>query len=165
MPVNKKQAAVGGGAALTAMAAILLPYTSHWEGTRLIPYRDLGGVMTVCTGETRVQMRRYTPAECKAMLQRALKDEYGPKVLACVPGIDRNIFAFAALTDAAYNAGPAAACRSPMARAFRVGNWRAGCAAFKGWYDTVKGLSVKGLRNRRVEDKTWSETALCRKGL
>lgn len=156
---------VSGAAALAAMATIVLPFTVHWEGYSAVPYKDPVGIPTVCYGETRVEMRTYTKAECLTMLKAAIANDYGAQVQRCVPGIDRNLYAFAALTDAAYNAGTAAACRSPMAREFAQARWEAGCKRFKGWYDTARGVKLKGLRNRRVEDAIWSETALCMKGV
>ena len=146
--------------ALAAAALIVTPFTARWEGTRLDPYRDVGGVLTVCTGETRVEMRRYTPAQCDAMLQSAIRHDYGPPVLACVPELADNRYALAASIDAAYNAGTAAFCRSPMAARFRLRDWRAGCAAFAPWRATVKGRPVRGLQMRRRD-----EVALCNRGL
>lgn len=153
-----------GAAFVAAMAAIAMPYTSHWEGFRPNPYRDIGGKWTVCYGETRVEMKAYTKAECQAMLTKALASDYGAAVLKCVPTLPENIYAGAALTDAAYNAGAAAACRSPMARLFRERRWREGCEAFKGWYVTVSKKFVRGLANRRTDDVEWSERSLCMKG-
>lgn len=146
-------------AAIAAAALAVIPFLTVREGTRLVPYRDVGGVMTVCTGETRVEMRRYSPAECSTMLRTAITRDYAPKVLACAPELANNRAAFDASIDAAYNAGPAAFCSSPMAAQFRARDWRAGCAAFIGWRATVKGRPVLGLANRRRD-----EAALCAKG-
>ena len=150
----------GAAAAIAAATLLVLPFTAQHEGTRLVPYRDVGGVLTVCTGETRVAMRRYTAAECQAMLERAIASDYAPPVLACVPQLADNRFAFAAAIDAAYNAGVARVCRSPMAARFRLRDWRGGCAAFRGWVATVHGKPVRGLIVRREH-----EAALCARGL
>lgn len=70
-------APVGGGstgvlvAAIGATAAALvLTLVPRFEGTVLWGYRDIGGVITACTGHTRhaVLGRRYTAAECEAFL-------------------------------------------------------------------------------------------------
>lgn len=159
----KRQAATA--AAIAAMVAMTVPITSYWEGTKLKPYLDPTKTWTVCTGETRVPMRTYTRAECDAMLKRALATGYGPAVLKCVPQLEENIPAFSASTDAAYNAGAAAFCRSPMAAHFRARNWRAGCDAFAGWYVTSKGVPLRGLKNRRSLDQVMSERAICLKGV
>ncbi len=60
---------VGGGAAI-----LLIGLVGAWEGKRNDPYKDIVGVPTVCYGETRVQMRRYSDAECKDMLADGLAD-------------------------------------------------------------------------------------------
>lgn len=155
--------ATRGGAAVAAIAAAALLVTPHlqrWEGTRLTPYADLGGVMTVCTGETRVAMRRYSSTECAAMLDKAVRSDFAPPVLACVPQLAENRHAFAASIHLAYNVGTGAFCRSPAAARFRVRDWRGGCAAIVGWRATVKGQPVRGLQNRRRD-----EAALCARGL
>lgn len=147
-------------AAIAAVALFVTPFTGAHEGERLTPYKDIGGVWTVCGGETRVAMRRYTHSECQAMLSRAIASDYAPPVLACVPQLASNRYAFAASIDAAYNAGSTGFCRSPMAARFRVRDWRGGCAAFNSWRATVAGRPVRGLANRRRD-----EAALCSKGL
>lgn len=70
MAVNKKQVAGGGIAAALLLA---VPLIGKWEGKRNDPYLDIVGVPTVCYGETRVEMRRYSDDECKAMLQDAVR--------------------------------------------------------------------------------------------
>lgn len=45
------------------------------EGVRYEPYRDVAGVLTVCYGHTGVDIvpgKRYTQAECKAILDKDL---------------------------------------------------------------------------------------------
>lgn len=152
--------ATGAAAAIAAAIAIVLPFTEVREGTKLSPYRDIGGKLTVCTGETRVKMRRYTPAECRTMLERALREDYAPPVLACVPQLADNRYALAAAIDAAYNAGPRRVCASPMAARFRARDWHGGCSAYRGWIETAGGKWYRGLANRRN-----AEAELCRAGL
>ena len=116
-------------AVITAVAMVVTPFTAAHEGRTLTPVRPVpGDVLTVCHGETRVAMRRYTPAECTALLRKAITSDFAPPVLACVPQLADNRFAFAASVDAAYNAGPGRFCRSPMAARFRVRDWRGGWA-------------------------------------
>jgi lysozyme len=73
----------------------------------------------------------------------------------------------AALLDAAYNAGPAAVCRSPMVARINAGDLRAGCDAFRGWYVRSAGQERKGLVARRsgIGDGRKSERDLCLEGL
>jgi lysozyme len=147
------------GAALAAAVTIAVPLTATFEGLRTHPYRDPGdGRWTVCYGETERELRGYTRDECAILLKSREAKDYAPAVLKCVPGIDSRINVFAASIDAAYNAGVKAFCRSPMAAAFRRGDFAAGCAAFDGWYVTAKGKRLRGLVRRRA-----AERALCEK--
>jgi lysozyme len=151
--------ALGGGAFVTLALAIATPTVERWEGTRTAPYRDIVGVWTVCTGETRVAMRRYTSAECAAMLRRALESDYAPAVLAAVPALRDRPHQFAASISLSYNIGTTAFARSTVARRFNAGDWRGGCDAFLMW-ERAGGRVVPGLANRRR-----AERALCLTGL
>lgn len=150
----------GGLAAVvgTATAAILLPFVGAWEGTRNDPYRDIVGVWTVCTGETRVPMRRYSDAECAAMLDKSLAG-YARPVLARNPELAGHSSQLAAAVSFAYNIGGGAYDRSSVARHFSAGRWRAACDAMLRW-NMAGGRVVKGLDNRRR-----AERALCLRGL
>ncbi len=77
------QGGLVGGAVLAAAMALIQP----WEGLRTDPYNDIVGIPTVCYGETRVQMRRYTKAECSDMLKRTLESREAKAVLKAVPAI------------------------------------------------------------------------------
>ncbi len=152
---NNRTVAVGGsiGAAFVAVAlAISAPVIEGWEGTKTVPYRDIVGISTVCTGETRVEMRRYTPAECKAMLERTLASDFAPAVLKVVPGLQDRPYQFAAAISLTYNIGPAAFARSTVARRFNAGDWRGGCDAFLSWV-MAGGKRVQGLVNRREAER------------
>lgn len=146
-------------AVIAAAVLIVTPFTAAHEGLRTTPYRDLGGKMTVCYGETRIEMRRYTPAQCQALLSKALTSDYAPPVLKCVPQLAERKYPFAAMIDAAYNAGAGAVCRSRAAALFRERKWRAGCEALTNWRATVNGVKVRGLVNRRRD-----QVALCLTG-
>lgn len=142
-------------AVVTASVAFIAP----WEGTRLVPYRDLAGVWTVCSGETRVEMRRYSRAECDTMLRTAVSETYGQCVLKAVPGLRRRPDQLVASISLAYNIGCDAFERSTAARRFNAGDWKAGCNAFTKWVYSA-GKRVQGLVNRRE-----AERKLCLKGL
>lgn len=60
---------VGAGA-----AALLIGTVAMWEGKSNDPYLDIVKVPTVCYGETRVKMQRYTDAQCEDMLAEGLND-------------------------------------------------------------------------------------------
>lgn len=141
-----------------AAAAIMVPLVGGFEGKRNDPYADLIGKMTVCYGETRVEMRHYTDAECNDMLASGLVDFAGP-VLARNPELAGNGPQLAAAVSLAYNIGPAAYNKSTVARRFSEGRWRQACDAFLSW-SYAGGKRVQGLLNRRK-----AERAMCLKGL
>lgn len=144
---------VGAGAAAT-----LLLFVSAWEGKSNDPYKDIVGVWTVCYGETRVQMRRYSDAECKTMKADALVD-FAEPVLKRNPELRGRDNQLAAAVSLAYNIGSAGYNRSTVARRFSQGRWREACDAFLLW-NRAGGKVVRGLDNRRR-----AERALCLKGL
>jgi lysozyme len=139
-------------------AALLIPLVGQWEGKRNDPYLDIVGVLTVCYGETRVEMRRYTDAECEDMLAEGLGDFARP-VLARNPELRARPEMLAAATSLAYNIGGAAYTRSTVARRFSQGRFRDACDAFLMW-NRAGGKPVRGLTRRRE-----AERQLCLKGV
>lgn len=137
-----------------AAASVLVPAVASFEGKRNDPYFDSVNVLTVCFGETRVAMRRYSDAECNQMLAAGLAGFSGA-VLACVPGLKEKPHALAASASLAYNIGPAGFCRSTAARRFRAGDIAGGCDAFLMWR-FAGGREIRGLKRRRA-----AERAIC----
>jgi lysozyme len=145
--------------ALIALAVMIAtPLTAKFEGLRTKPYPDPGNpkILTVCFGDTAVPMRQYTPDECAVLLKARQARDYAPAVLKCVPGLAARTYAFAASVDFAYNAGTAAFCKSPMAKAFKANDYKTGCAKFRGYYVRGGGKVLKGLVRRRE-----AEASLC----
>lgn len=134
-------------------AAILVPTVMQWEGTRTVPYRDVVGIWTVCTGDTNnvIPGKVYSKAECEERLERQLIAHAKP-VMECVPALSRHPNKLVASVSLAYNIGPAAFCRSTVARRFNRGDWRGGCDAFLMW-DRAGGRRVPGLTNRRKAER------------
>lgn len=133
--------------------------TPQWEGTKLTTYRDIGGVLTYCTGATEdaIWGKTYTPAECAAQLDRDLA-RHAEGIEACLKPswsrlTDGQKIAF---VDAAYNIGVAAFCGSSMARRANAGDMAGACAALSMW-DKVNGVSVKGLTRRRAQERAICE--------
>jgi lysozyme len=146
-PGRKRLAVIIGTSAVAGLIAV----TAQWEGKSNTPYRDIVNVMTVCYGETRVEMRRYTDAECEDMLANGLADFAGP-VLKRNPelrGHDPQIIAAVSLS---YNIGGAAYNRSTVARRFSEGRWRSACDAIMRW-NMAGGRPVRGLTNRRASER------------
>ena len=142
----------------TGAAAALIATTAAWEGKSNVPYRDVVGILTVCYGETHQPMRRYTDAECKAMLSDRLADYAGP-VLERNPELRGHDSQLVAASSLAYNIGVANYRRSSVARLFSAGRWKEACDAFLKW-NRAGGREIKGLTNRRK-----AERAICLKGL
>lgn len=161
-PMDQPKGGAGKGKLIAMIgapaAALLIGTVSQWEGKRNDPYRDIVGVMTVCYGETRVQMRRYTDAECEDMLAEGLTDFAGP-VLARNPELRGRPNQLAAAVSLSYNIGIAAYRRSTVAKRFGAGDYRGACDAFLSW-SYAGGRQDKGLLRRRA-----AERDICLRGL
>lgn len=160
-------------AMVAAVVAALVAFTPQWEGMDKVARRDAIGTghpVTYCYGQTdefgTVRIgQRFTKIECDAKLAESL-----PRYVAGVAKCATRAFpvkVWAALVDAAYNAGPAAVCRSPMMAHMNAGRYEAGCNAFSGWYVRSAGVVRKGLIARRSGvpgDARKSERDLCLEG-
>lgn len=147
-----------GRPALTAVVAasmlISVPFIAEKEGLRTDPYRDIAGIATVCYGETKVPMKKYTPAECKEMLEKSV-EKYATPVLEMTPSLLNKPYALAAATSLAYNVGLTNYKNSTARKRFNAGNFAGGCAGIKLWDKArVNGKlqTVKGLVNRRADE-------------
>jgi lysozyme len=150
---GRRARGVGGAAGLAAIVAGATALIQQWEGLARDPYRDMVGVATVCYGETRVAMRRYEPAECAAMLDRALGSDLAPQLIRLVPALPEHPGPFVASLSLAWNIGVGAYGRSTVARRFNAGDWRGGCDAFLMW-NRAGGRIVRGLARRRAAERT-----------
>lgn len=156
-PIERKPKQFGKGSLVAlvgaAAAAVLVPTVQSWEGRKLVPYRDIVGIWTVCDGDTAnvVPGQVQTPAQCDERLERQLVAHAKP-VLACVPELSDKPNALAASVSLAYNIGPRAFCGSTAAKRFRVHQWRLGCEAFLSW-NKAGGRVVKGLERRRQAER------------
>lgn len=134
-----------------AAAAGLMALTPKWEGTKLTTYRDLGGVLTYCTGATENAQwgKTYTPEQCREQLDKDLAS-HADGVKPCLPWDRLTDGQKIAFVDTAYNIGVAAFCKSSMARKAKAGDMAGACAALMLWVN-VNGKPVQGLVNRRTE--------------
>lgn len=141
-------------------ATALLSFTPAWEGTKLSTYRDMGGVLTYCTGATENAHwgKIYTPEQCRAQLDRDL-ERHAAGIARCVPMDRLTDGQKVAFVDAAYNIGVGAFCGSSMARRANAGDMAGACDALLMW-NKVGGKEVRGLTRRRA-----AERELCLKGL
>lgn len=131
-----------------ASIAIATPTISSWEGFRGKPYRDIGGVWTVCYGETdNVDPSKiYTKAECDEMLAARVPHYY--KGAMSKVRIDIPITMRASITSFTYNIGISAFHKSTMLRKINEGRLEEACQELDRW-SYVGSMWVKGLNNRR----------------
>ncbi len=140
-----------------AMMALSVALIGPFEGKRNVPYRDPIGILTVCYGETRVEMRRYSDAECMSLLEQGAA-EFAEGVRRRNPGIADYPQQWAAHTSFAYNVGLPTYAKSSVARLFAAGRHRDACN-FLLRYKFASGKVLPGLERRRE-----AERALCLEG-
>lgn len=149
LPVSDRAKRISIAAALAT--AIAMPA----EGLRQWAYRDPVGLPTVCFGTTGpdvVQGKKYSLDECRAFLDRDMREAID-QVERCHPGLPDNVLA--AFGDAVYNIGPKVACSSTAAKHLRAGDIEAACRELPRWNRaSVAGVSVAlpGLTKRRIKE-------------
>lgn len=140
---------ITGGAGAVAIAAALLGGHDGLEGRRYTPYRDVAGVLTVCDGHTGKDIipgKRYTDAECDALLEKDLKRvkaQVDPLIKVSIPESER-----AAFYSFAYNVGTGAFARSTLLKKLNAGDHAGACNELKRW-TYAGGRQWKGLVTRR----------------
>ncbi len=148
------------GAAGTGAVAIATLMIPELEGVRLEPYRDVAGVLTVCYGHTGADIipgKRYSLAQCKAMLDKDL--------IPFSRSVERSVkvpateYQKAALISFSYNVGVYAFEHSSLLRKLNAGDAAGACAGLRQWI-YAGGKPWKGLMNRRdIEHEvcTWGQ--------
>lgn len=139
---------------------------AQWEGTKYEAYRDIVGVLTVCTGHTGPDIvvgKVYTPEECKAL---SVKDAMaaGKGVLAISPQLLFHPMQFASAISFSYNVGTGTYGKSSVARNFNEGNFIGACNALLK-YTYAGGKYVPGLANRRAEERKICMSTLTVEGM
>jgi lysozyme len=155
MPTNRKSRLAAGGAVAGAMFSTIVAF----EGMKLVPYKDVVNVWTVCAGETHgvVPGRRYTMDECKRMTLDGL-ERYAAPVEACITHRPFPDTTFVAFTSLAYNIGHAGFCKSSVARLYNEGRTQEACDAMMR-FNRAGGVVWSGLTKRRA-----AERKLCLQG-
>lgn len=141
---NSVIAAIGGGA--IAIASVLIP---HLEGVEYRPYKDIGGVWTVCNGITGPDVivgKTYTEKECTDLLQKHLVP-YAKSVERSVK-VPVSEYQKAALISFSFNVGVNAFERSSLLRYLNSGESKKACDALRQWVYVDK-KKIPGLMNRR----------------
>lgn len=141
------------GGALSLLGVMVVAIIGPFEGLRLVAYRDVVGVPTICYGETRgVEIGdRYTAEECAQMLGDAVV-EFEREMRSCLDEPDKiPDRVYVAFLSLAYNIGGSAFCRSTLVRLANEGDLRAACDQIPRW-NRAGGRVIKGLVNRRAEE-------------
>lgn len=140
-----------GASSLVAIAvAAILPHIQQFEGNRNVPYRDIGGVLTVCNGHTGPDVRPntyYTPGQCTKLADSDLT-KAASGVLKISPILEKHPMPLAAAISFSYNIGVGGYGKSSVARDFNAGNFKKGCIDLLK-YTYADGKYSTGLANRR----------------
>lgn len=143
--MNTAQKAAAASAVVVALAT---PVVVHFEGEVRHGYRDPIGIVTACVGHTATAElgRRYTAAECAALLAKDLS-EHDAGLLNCVdtPMPDH---VHAAFLSFAFNVGVAKTCASTAAKHLRAARWAEACRELLRWAK-AGGQELPGLVRRR----------------
>ena len=147
-----KAGAKAGVASVLALAATVVTY---YEGYYPNSYADPVGIPTICYGHTAgvALGQTATREECEALLVGDLA-EANSHVRRCIK-VPLAPYQEAALTSAAFNAGPKIVCGSTLQAKANAGDYAGMCAELDRWV-FAKGTRLRGLVKRRA-----SERAMC----
>lgn len=161
---NRKTLAAAGGFSVAGIAAAIALIGPH-EGLRLDPYRDVIGKRTVCYGETAVPMRRYSKAECDAILAKSIRKHGNDGIAKCLPAV-LPFEMQGAFLSIGYNIGVDGFCRSSMSRKALAGDYRGACRAISLYvYAGGKDCRIAANRCSGIPKRRADEQRLCEAGL
>jgi len=126
----------------------------HYEGCRLLAYKDPGGVWTIGWGHTGpdvVPGMVITQNQADQWLQIRLSTEFVPGVLAAITE-PVNQHQFDACVSLSYNIGVSAFAGSTLVRLLNAGEVAGAANEFPRWH-LDNGKSLKGLRRRRAAER------------
>lgn len=152
------------GASVLMLAGVLVEWHEPAPGAAYFkPYRDTGGIWTVCDGHTgNVDPNRtYTQAECDAF--RTLDLEVAQAGVRRQIKVELNPWQEAALVDFVFNLGEPALASSTMKAKFNTLDYVGGCTELAKWVKgRVRGqlVTLPGLVTRRA-----NEEELCLNGV
>lgn len=125
----------------------------HYEGCRLVAYKDPVGVWTIGYGHTGpdvVQGLTITQDQAEQLLRIRLSAEFVPGVLGAIAGAKQS--ELDAMVSLAYNIGVSAFSKSTLVRKFNAGDIKGAGDEFMRW-TKAGGKSLKGLRKRRAAER------------
>ncbi len=139
-----------GGALLAIAVSTVAPQITQFEGTRNVPYHDIAGVLTVCTGHTGpdVTVRKvYTNTQCDELTDRDIT-KAAAGVLKVSPQLQYHPMQLAAAISFSYNVGVGTYAKSSVASNFNTGEFKTACSALLKYTYSDNKFS-QGLANRR----------------
>ncbi|HDV7159096.1 TPA: lysozyme [Yersinia enterocolitica] len=151
-PLMKKVYGVVVGGAM-AIAIALVGGSDGLEGREYMPYRDVVGVLTVCDGHTGkdiIPSKRYSDAECDALLHKDLIPVFA--AIDRIVKVPMSDFRKAALASFGYNVGITAMTNSTMVKKLNRGDTSGACDELRRWIK-AGGKVWKGLVNRREVER------------
>ncbi|WP_391595587.1 lysozyme [Yersinia mollaretii] len=149
--MTKIAGVVAGGA--MAIAIALVGGSEGLEGREYTPYRDVVGVLTVCDGHTGKDIipgKRYSDAECDALLHQDLLPVFA--AIDRIVNVPISDFRKAALASFGYNVGITAMTNSTMVKKLNRGDTSGACDELRRWIK-ADGKVWKGLINRREVER------------
>lgn len=124
----------GGPIAVSALAAVLVGVLALHEGDVRTPYRDQGGIWTVCkgiTGPDVIPGKTYTDADCER-----LETTFAAKMFARIDGCIKtplNFNEWIAYGHFTYNLGTRAFCDSTLVKLLNAGDRHGACKQMARW--------------------------------
>ncbi|MBG6243201.1 MAG: lysozyme [Candidatus Symbiopectobacterium sp. Dall1.0] len=141
-------AATAGG--VLALATVLVQW--H-EGKRYKPYRDGGGVLTVCHGHTGKDVTPgeiYSEEECNALMKQDL--QIARSTVERYVTVPLSDLQKSALTSFVYNIGSGAFANSTLLKKLNAGDIQGACDQMSRWKYN-EGKVSNGLINRREVER------------
>ena len=143
--------ALKGVAVSGIVAAILL--IANYEGLALKPYKDVGGVWTVCYGHTGpdvIPTKEYTEDECNNLLIKDTNDRW--KIVDKLVTVPLTESEHAAYTVFIYNVGEGAFKSSTLLKKLNAGDRKGACQELLRW-KYAAGKVWQGLLTRREMER------------
>lgn len=145
----------GAGASLAAIVMMtVVPHIQTFEGTKFTAYKDIAGVLTVCSGHTGTDVvvnKIYTSSQC-ANLTQSDAEKAASGVLKVSPHLLYHPMQLASAVSFSYNVGVGTYGKSSVAAEFNQGNFTAACNDLLK-YTLVAGKPSIGLENRRKQEQ------------
>jgi lysozyme len=148
--VKQRIVSLAAAATLSVSASGIYLIKKH-EGDGRVGYRDPVGVVTACHGHTATAVlgKKYTTAECYALLLRDLKvAESAVKRLVKVPIAQQQ---YDVLVSFTFNLGEDNFARSTLLKKLNSGDCVGAANEFPRW-NKADGKVLRGLTNRRAEE-------------